>query len=83
MALLKEDGSLDVERINQLPLDEWMDEIAGLTREQYEEYDSKTPLNESENPVRSVMVDYPMEDKRNGVDAVVFLNGQKKKYGIQ
>lgn len=62
MALLKEDGILDIERINQLPLEEWMDEIGRLTREQFEEYNSKTPLNESENPVRSVMVDYTLEE---------------------
>jgi hypothetical protein len=27
MALLKEDGSLDIERINQLPIEEYMEEI--------------------------------------------------------
>ena len=27
MAILKEDGSLDVERMNSLPLEEWMDEM--------------------------------------------------------
>ena len=26
MALLKEDGSLDIERINQLPIEEYIDE---------------------------------------------------------
>ena len=29
MAILKEDGSLDVERMNSLPLEEWMDEMGG------------------------------------------------------
>ena len=27
MAILKEGGSLDVERMNSLPLEEWMDEM--------------------------------------------------------
>lgn len=27
MVILKEDGSLDVERMNSLPLEEWMDEM--------------------------------------------------------
>lgn len=27
MAILKEDRSLDVERMNSLPLEEWMDEM--------------------------------------------------------
>ena len=35
MALLKEDGSLDAERINQLPLEEYKEEIGTLTEEQY------------------------------------------------
>ena len=30
MMLLKEDGSLDVERMNSLPLEEWMDEMGGF-----------------------------------------------------
>lgn len=38
MVLLKEDGSLDVERINKLPLDERLEEIGRFTREQVEEY---------------------------------------------
>ena len=43
MAILKEDGSLDVERMNRLPLEEWMDEMGDLTQEQVEEYLSKLP----------------------------------------
>lgn len=36
-------GSLDVERMNCLPLEEWMDEMGDLTQEQVEEYLSKLP----------------------------------------
>ena len=43
MAILKEGGSLDVERMNSLPLEEWMDEMGDLTQEQVEEYLSKLP----------------------------------------
>ena len=43
MALLKEDGSLDIERINKLPLEEYMEEIGGLTEEQYKEYGCLSP----------------------------------------
>lgn len=46
MALLKEDGSLDIERINKLPREERMREIGSFTREQFQEYLSKIPLNE-------------------------------------
>ena len=81
MALLKEDGSLDVERMNKLPLEEWMDEIEALTQEQVEEYISKLPINESKKPVRAIVVDYPLEE--DGVDAEEFLNNQRKKYGIK
>ena len=48
MALLKEDGSLDIERINKLPLEEHMKEIGSFTREQFKQYVSTIPLNESE-----------------------------------
>ena len=72
MALLKEDGSLDVERINKLPLEEWLKEVGGLMQEQFNEFNSKTPLNESKEPIRSVLVDYPMEE--DGVDAKDFIN---------
>ena len=50
MALLKEDGSLDIERINKLPLDEHIAEISHFTKEQREEYISKIPINESHKP---------------------------------
>lgn len=60
--LLKEDGSLDVEWINSLPLDEKHREIGNFTREQMEEYLSKLPINESRYPMKIVDVDYKMED---------------------
>ena len=78
MAYLKEDGSLDIERINSLPYEEYMDAMGDLTQEQVQEYLSKLPINESNEPVRAVLVDYPM-----GVDAEEFLNNQRKKYGIK
>lgn len=68
MALLKEDGSLDIEWINKLPLEEWMDVIGDMSKEQFDEYNSKTPLNESNEPTRPIIVDYTMEEdiKKNG-----------------
>ena len=54
MALLKEDGSLDVERIRHLPLEEKMHEISTLTKEQHREYVSRIPKNES-NKTRPVL----------------------------
>ncbi len=49
MALLKEDGSLDIDGMKKLPIEERIHIIAHFTKEQREEYISKLPLNESEN----------------------------------
>ena len=73
MALLKEDGSLDVEHINKLPLEEYMDTIGDLSEEQYEEYLSKLPINESNEPIRVIKVDRPM-----GVNADDVINKIKE-----
>lgn len=77
MALLKEDGSLDVERINKLPFEEYIIEIGTLTQEQYKEYVSKLPINESKEHTKAIEVDCAMEEdaRRNGlVDAEDFIN---------
>ena len=63
MAYLKEDGSLDIEYYNSLPLEEWMDEFAALTDEQVDEYISKLPVNESRGPVRVIVSDYTLEEE--------------------
>ena len=80
MALLKEDGSLDVERINRLPLEEYEKEIGALTQEQYKEYVSKLPINESNEPIRAIEVDYTLEDEfaRGGAIAEDYLNNMRK-----
>lgn len=76
MVYLKEDGSLDVEYINSLPIEEYMDVIGGLTKEQYEYYQSKTPLNEEYGPVKAVEF-YPLEEvisRGIGVNVEDYLN---------
>lgn len=40
---LKEDGSLDVDRINQLPPDQYIDVVKHLSQKQYAELSSSTP----------------------------------------
>ena len=57
MEYLKEDGSLDVERIDNLPLEEYEKVIGALTQEQYRDYVSKQPINESIGPIRVVEVE--------------------------
>ena len=44
MALLKEDGSLDVDRIRKLPFEDKKRELSRFTREQMNEYVSKIPI---------------------------------------
>ena len=75
MALLKEDGGLDVEWINNLPLEEHCKAVASLTRKQLKEYLSKQPINEAENAPRSTYTNKPMEEW--GVDAMEFLKKLK------
>lgn len=86
MAFLKEDGSLDIEYYNSLPLEEWMDEFASLTDEQVDEYISKLPANESKEPVRVIVSDYTLEEEleRGSIfDAEEVINNIGKKYGIK
>lgn len=79
MALLKEDGSLDIERINKLSIKEYMEEIGDLTDEQYNEYLSKLPVNESNEPMQAITVDFPIE--KYGVNVDTVINNLRCKYG--
>ena len=84
MVFLKEDGSLDIERINKLPLEEYMDMMGDLTQEQVREYVTKLPINESKEPMKAVIVDYTLEEEieRGGVIAEDLINNLRKKYVI-
>ena len=77
---LKEDGSLDIERINNLPIEEYMDVMGDLTQEQIKEYVSKLPTNESQEPVRAVVVDYTLEEEleRGSVIAKDYINNMRE-----
>lgn len=63
MAYIKEDGSLDVERINKLPYEMYMEVMGTLTEAQVNEYLSSLPINESKEPVQAVKVNYTLEDE--------------------
>lgn len=71
MALLKEDSSLDIERINNLPFEEYMNTMGDLTQEQVKEYLSKLPINESNEPMRAIKVDSTFD---MGVNADMVIN---------
>ena len=62
MKYLKEDGSLDVEIIKKLPLEEKKHIMSKLTRDQLKEYISYLPINESREPITPIKVDYSIED---------------------
>ena len=81
--MLKEDGSLNVEMINKLPLEEYMDIMGRLTQEQIEEYLCKTPINESKEPMRAISVDYTIEEDialKGSVLIEDFINKEREKY---
>ena len=78
MAFLKEDGSLDIERINKLPIEEYMEVIGDLTKEQYEYYQSKTPINEGPTKVVEFLPLYELIERGIGVDADIFLNNLRE-----
>lgn len=83
MAFIKEDGSLDVERINNLPIEEYMDVVGDLTEEQFEYFLQNQQLNESKEPVEPIEVDYDFDDERSGRDIGEYLDKMKKKIGIK
>lgn len=83
MALLKEDGSLDVERINKLPLEEHKKEVGSFTREQYKEYLSSFPLNEGKEHTKPVINSRTLTEAiADGyADATEFINNIGRKKG--
>ena len=76
MVFLKEDGSLDVERINNLPIEEYWDMMGELTETQIMEYNSKLPLNKSNEPMKVLIATKPIE--QYGVDADVVLENLRQ-----
>lgn len=76
---IKEDGSLDMEKIRHLPIDEKMKVMGKMTQEQIDEYWSKIPINESQNVSIKITGRYKMKDR--GVDAFEVLEKIRKKYG--
>lgn len=86
MEYLKEDGSLDVERINHLPYEEYINVIGNLTEEQFEEYETKDVINEDCESSPIHVIDCSMEEyaRRIGLfpldETIKYLN---KKYGLR
>lgn len=83
MVFLKEDGNLDIERIDKLTIKEHMEMIEELTFSQYDEYVSTFPINEGQQHTECVDIGSTIDDElKNG--AVVFkdfINKKRKLYG--
>ena len=73
---------MNIEWINKLPYEEYMNAMGNLTQEQVEEYLSTLPMNESKVPVKVTMVDYTLEDDlaRGAVVFEDFLNKMRQMY---
>lgn len=85
MTLLKEDGSLDVERINQLPIEQYEDVLAQLSEERFEEYLSKNSINENHGPIRINYIEGEMDEYMTGrgcMKAEDAITKIKEKYGL-
>lgn len=83
MIPLKEDGRFDIERINNLPIDEYINVIENLTETQREYYNSNLPINEGKQHTKAVFVDSSMEEeikKGTCVDADTFLKKMRDTY---
>ncbi|MCC8038342.1 MAG: hypothetical protein LIP02_09470 [Bacteroidales bacterium] len=84
MVFLNPDGSLDIERINSLPFEEYMLEMGRLTEAQTEEYISKLPPQDTKEPVKAIPVNYKNEEERKkfeGILASDFWKMLREKYG--
>ncbi len=76
MAFLKEDAGLDIERINELHLEEFTKKIELMAEDEYNEFVSKQMINESQEPIRIIEVDYTIEeDIKNNRLVIHFKNG--------
>lgn len=83
MVFLKEDGSLDIERIDKLSIEEHMTMLEEFTSKQMNEYLSRCSINEDNNCPRNIIVDYTMEDelkRGSGIDMDIFLKKMKDEY---
>ena len=76
MVFLKEDGSLDIERINQLPLEDFIRVVESLTEKDYSYFASNQMINEC-IPVRTINADWDVE--KDWVDADELINNMRKR----
>lgn len=80
MTYLKENGRLDIEKINKLSYEKYMDVMGGLTEEQVNEYLSALPINEANDPVQAVNVKYTLKDEleKGAVIAIDYIQNKMR-----
>ena len=78
---MNEDGSLNVELIDSLPLDKHVEVTGRLTEAQIDEYFSKQPSNEDIGSVRPIYVDLTIEEEleRGAVIAEDYISMMRDK----
>lgn len=84
-APLKPDGTLDIEYINQLPIEEYIEVISSLTDEQYAFFHSNKQVSKSCHHRKGMIVNYTMEDeieRGTGVLLSDFITKLKNELGI-
>lgn len=82
MVPLKEDGTLDIERIDRLPIEEYTMEINSFTLKQRDYYFSHLPTNDNHQKTVGVKF-HPFDEVIEmglGVDAEKFLHEMRCKY---
>lgn len=89
MDFAKQNGSLDIEKIADLPIEERMKYVDNLTNEEYHQYIqylSSKSINEGGKHTREIFVDYTMEDeikRGTGVDLEELLTKLRKELGLK
>lgn len=80
MVFLKEDGSLDIDRMLNLPIEEFIETIENMTMEQYNYFTTNLPPDEGNWPPKAVEYD-PLEElikRGEAVDLKEYLNNWEK-----
>ena len=63
MIPLKEDGTVDVEKIDNLSSEEYLHVLENMTQEQYRYYSDHGPINKGGNaPTKAIKVNYTLEE---------------------
>lgn len=76
---LLEKNAMNIDYINNLPLDEYISVIESMNQEQYKDYCSCITTDKKQEPVHVIAVNYGFDDERSGVDAKKFINELREK----